>query len=279
LAALTLGAVLGFGSSSRLAGAYGLAVALDMVITTVLATYVALHWGHRPVLVFLLNGSLLLVDLVFFAANTTKLFDGGWFPLLISMVVAFMLLTWRKGQQLVQRARKHLRMSTKDFLRLLKSDPPIRIPGVAVVMSASTSSIPGTLLHHLKHNRVLHERVLLASVVVLDTPVVADADRVHVAPVGAGIQRVILRLGFTEKPNVPDGLRLAIAQRRVPDFDPEDATYYVGRQTVIATRAHAGMALWREMIFAMLNRNAELTADYFCIPAPQVVEIGSSVEI
>ena len=279
LAALTLGAVLGFGSSSRLAGAYGLAVSLDMVITTILATYVALHWGHRPVLVYLLNGSLLLVDLVFFAANTTKLFEGGWFPLLISMVVAFMMLTWRKGQQLVQRARKHLRMSTKDFLRLLKSDPPIRIPGVAVVMSASTSSIPGTLLHHLKHNRVLHERVLLVSVVVLDAPIVADEDRVHVAPIGAGIQRVILRLGFTEKPNVPDGLRLAIAQRRVPDFDPEDATYYVGRQTVIATRAHAGMALWREMVFAMLNRNAELTADYFCIPAPQVVEIGSSVEI
>jgi KUP system potassium uptake protein len=279
LAALTLGAVLGFGSSSRLAGAYGLAVSFDMVITTVLATYVALHWGHRPVLVYLLNGSLLLVDLVFFAANTTKLFEGGWFPLLISVVVAFLMLTWRKGQQLVQRARKHLRMSTRDFLRQLESNPPIRIPGVAVVMSASTSSIPGTLLHHLKHNRVLHERVLLVSVLVLDTPVVADDDRVHAVPVGAGIQRVVLRLGFTEKPNVPDALRLAISQRHVPAFDPEEVTYYVGRQTVIATKAHVGMALWREMIFAMLNRNAELTADYFCIPAPQVVEIGSSVEI
>jgi KUP system potassium uptake protein len=279
LAALTLGAVVGFGTSSRLAGAYGLAVAIDMVITTVLATFVALHWGHRPLLVYLLNGALLLVDVVFLAANTTKLFEGGWFPLLIAVVGAFLMLTWRKGQQLVQSARTHLRMAPKEFLRQLEADPPIRIPGIAVVMSASTSSIPGTLLHHLKHNRVLHERVFLVSVVVLDAPKVADEDRVHLVPIGAGIERVILRLGFTEEPNVPAGLRLAMVQHRIPDFDPERVTYYVGRQTVVATKARTGMALWREIIFAMLNRNAELTADYFCIPAPQVVEIGSSVEI
>jgi KUP system potassium uptake protein len=249
------------------------------VITTVLATFVALHWGHRPMLVYVLNGSLLLVDLVFLAANTTKLFEGGWFPLLIAVVGAFMMLTWRKGQQLVQKARTHLRMTPKEFLEQLEADPPIRIPGIAVVMSASTSSIPGTLLHHLKHNRVLHERVFLVSVVVLDVPKVASEDRVHLVPIGAGIERLILRLGFTEEPNVPAELRLAIAQHQIPDFDPERVTYYVGRQTVVATKARTGMALWREIIFAMLNRNAELTADYFGIPAPQVVEIGSSVEI
>ncbi|GEO17914.1 hypothetical protein MAE02_56100 [Microvirga aerophila] len=123
LAALTLGAVIGFGTASRLAGAYGLAVAIDMVITTVLATYVALHWGHKPVLVYLLNGSLLLVDLVFLAANTTKLFEGGWFPLLIALVGAFMMLTWRRGQQLVQKARTHLRMAPKEFLEQLEANP------------------------------------------------------------------------------------------------------------------------------------------------------------
>jgi KUP system potassium uptake protein len=279
LAALTFMAVLGFGSSSRLAGAYGLAVSLDMVITTILATFVALHWGHRPVLVYLLNGSLLLVDLVFFAANTTKLFEGGWFPLLIAFMVAFMMLTWRKGQQLVQRARAHLRMSTKDFLKLLEDQPPIRIPGTAVVMSASPTGIPGTLLHHLKHNRVLHERVFLVSVLVTDEPTAAEESRVHIVPVGAGIQRLVLRLGFTEKPHVPSALRQAATYHHLSDLDPDTITYYVGRQTIVATKARPGMAFWREVVFAMLNRNAELTADYFCIPASQVVEIGSSIEI
>jgi len=279
LAMMTFAAVLGFGSSSNLAGAYGLAVSLDMAITTVLATFVALHWGHRPVLVYLLNGFLLLVDGVFFAANTTKLFEGGWFPLLIATTVAFMMLTWRKGQQLVQRARTHLRMSTREFLHLLEHKPPIRIPGTAVVMSASPNGIPGTLLHHLKHNRVLHESVFLVSVVVTDEPVVADEARLHLIPIGEGVQRLVLRLGFTEKPNVPATLRFAAARLDLPDLDPDTITYYVGRQTVVATRALAGMAFWREVIFAMLNRNAELTADYFCIPASQVVEIGSSIEI
>jgi KUP system potassium uptake protein len=279
LALLTFAAVLGFGSSSNLAGAYGLAVSLDMVITTILATFVALHWGHRPILVYLLNGCLLLVDLVFFAANTTKLLEGGWFPLLIALSAAFMMLTWRKGQQLVQRARTHLRMSTKDFLHLLEQQPPIRIPGTAVIMSASPTGIPGTLLHHLKHNRVLHETVFLVSVVVTDEPTVKEDACVHLVPIGEGVQRLVLRLGFTEKPDVPSVLRLAAAHLRLPDFDPDAITYYVGRQTVVASKALPGMAFWREVIFAMLNRNAELTADYFCIPAAQVVEIGSSIEI
>ncbi len=216
LAALTLGAVLGFGSSSKLAGAYGLAVSFDMVITTILATFVALHWGHRPVLVYLLNGALLLVDLVFFAANTTKLFEGGWFPLLIAVTVASLMLTWRKGQQLVQQARAHLRMSTKDFLKRLEIDPPIRIPGTAVVLSATPTGIPSTLLHHLRHNRVLHERVFLVSVQVSEAPTVPDEDRSRLDPVGAGIQRLILRIGFTEEPNVPAELRAAAIQYQHP---------------------------------------------------------------
>ena len=266
LAALTLGAVLGFGSSSKLAGAYGFAVSLDMVITTILATFVALHWGHRPVLVYLLNGGLLLVDLVFFAANTTKLFEGGWFPLLIAVIVASLMLTWRKGRQLVQQARAPLRVSTKDFLQRLEIDPPLRIPGTAVVLASAPTGIPNTLLHHLKHNRVLHERVFLVSVQVSEAPTVPAEDRSLLSPVGAGIQRLILRLGFTEEPNVPAELRAAALQYQIRDLDPETVTYYVGRQTVVATRARPGMAFWREIVFSMLNRNSELTADYFGIP-------------
>jgi KUP system potassium uptake protein len=279
LAVLTLAAVIGFGSSSKLAGAYGLAVSLDMVITTILATFVAIHWGHKPLYVYLLNGSLLIVDLVFFAANTTKLFEGGWFPLLIATTVAFMMLTWRKGQQLVKVASADMRTSSADFLDRLRADPPIRIPGTAVVLTASSSGMPRSLLHHLKHNRVMHEQVLLLSLIVTDNPRAMENEQLKVTPVGEGIYRIVNRIGFMDKPNAPDAVRLAARSGALPDFDPDHLTYYVGRQTVIATEHRPGMALWREILFATLNRNAELTADYFCIPVGQVVEIGIPIEI
>ena len=174
------------------------------------------------------------MDLVFFAANTTKLFEGGWFPLLIAVSVASLMLTWRKGQQLVQQARAHLRMPLKDFLKRLEVDPPIRIPGTAVVLSATPTGVPSTLLHHLRHNRVLHERVFLVSVQVSDVPTVPDEDRLRLDAVGAGIQRLIMRIGFTEEPNVPEGLRAAATQYQIRELDPETLTYYVGRQTVVA---------------------------------------------
>ena len=279
LAVLTLGAVLGFGSSSKLAGAYGLAVSLDMAITTFLATFVALHWGHRPLYVYALNGSLLLVDLVFFAANTTKLFEGGWFPLLLASATAFVMLTWRKGRQLVEAARAHLRMSMNEFLDRLRADPPIRIPGTAVFMATSPSWVPRALLHHLKHNRVLHERIFLVSVLVTDTPSVPESERAEVVPVAEGFYRLILRFGFVEPLNVPTQLMAAALRNQVPDLDPDEVTYYVGRQSVIPSGRSPGMAVWREMLYAILNRNAELSADYFGIPVAQVVEIGIPIEI
>jgi KUP system potassium uptake protein len=279
LAVLTLGAVLGFGSSSKLAGAYGLAVSLDMVITTILATFVALHWGHKPLAVYLLNGSLLVVDLVFFAANTTKLFEGGWLPLLIASTVAFMMLTWRTGQQLLKKARSHLRVSMSEFLERIRTSPPIRVPGTAIVMASSTTGVPRSLLHYLRHNRVLHERVIIASVVVADEPRVAAEKHFKLVPLSEGIQRLVIHIGFMDKPNVPAAVRLAAAQGYLPGVDPEDVTYFVGRQTVVPTESHPGMALWREVLFATLNRNAELSADYFCIPAAQTIEIGIPIEI
>jgi KUP system potassium uptake protein len=279
LAVLTLGAVIGFGSSSKLAGAYGLAVSLDMVITTILATFVALHWGHRPLAVYLLNGSLLVVDLVFFAANTTKLFEGGWLPLLIASTVAFMMLTWRTGQQLLKEARAHLRVSMSEFLDRLSASPPLRVPGTAIVMASSPTGVPRSLLHHLRHNRVLHERVIIVSVVVTDEPRASEEEHLKLAPIGEGIQRLIVHIGFMDKPNVPAAIRLAAARGLLPGVDPDDVTYVVGRQTVIPTESRPGMALWREMLFATLNRNAELSADYFCIPAAQTIEIGIPIEI
>jgi KUP system potassium uptake protein len=279
LAVLTVGAVLGFGSSSKLAGAYGLAVSLDMAITTLLATFVALQWGFKPWAVYLLNGSLLVVDLVFLAANTTKLFEGGWFPLVLAGAVTFVMLTWRKGRQLVEIARAHLRVSTSELLNRLQANPPVRVPGTAVFMAGSPSGVPRALLHHLKHNRVLHERVLLVSVVVADVPSIPDEDRVETIPIGEGIQCVVLHYGFIEAPNVPNALLSGALHAHLPDLDPHRVTYYVGRHVIIPTGLRHGMAVWREMLFAILNRNAELSVDYFCIPVGQAFEVGIPLEI
>jgi KUP system potassium uptake protein len=285
LALATLGAVIGFGSSGALAGAYGIAVSLLMAITTVLAALVALQWGYNPLAVAAVNGFFLVIDLLYFAANSTKFFEGGWFPLLLAVSVAFLMLTWRTGQRLVEEVRIHLRQPEQVFVRRLLAAapllaaPPVRLPGAAIVLTAATSGIPLVLTHHVKHNRVLHERVLLVTVVTTEEPRVPEADRIEVVPVAAGISRLFLRYGFMESPDVSEALRLAISQGQLAGIDLDDVTYYLGRETIIPTRAVLGMALWREEIFAILNRNAERSAAYFCIPARQVVEIGIEIEI
>jgi KUP system potassium uptake protein len=189
-----------------------------------------------------------------------------------------MMLTWRNGQQLLKQARTHLRVPMSEFLERLRTNPPIRVPGTAIVMASSSTGVPRSLLHHLRHNRVLHERVIIASVVVTDEPHSAE-EHLKLVPVGDGIQRLIVHIGFMEKPNVPTAIRLAAERGLLPDVDPEEVTYFVGRQTVIPTEARPGMALWREVLFATLNRNAELSADYFCIPAAQTIEVGIPIEI
>ncbi len=278
LAAVTLGAVLGFGSSDALAGAYGVGVSLLMAITTLLATFIALRWGYLPIVVLTVNGLFFLVDLVFFGANSIKFLEGGWFPLLLAAVIAFLMLTWRRGQQIVEAERAKLRQPVEEFRETLRTDPPYRIRGTGVFLSGARSAVPLLLTHHLKHNHVLHERVLLVTVVATETPRVPDEERVEVMPVADGIKRVILHYGFMESPDVPKGLRLAAAEGRIDPIDPQRTTYYLGRETVIATYRR-GMARWRETIFAILYHNAERSAAYFCVPAAQVIEIGIEIEI
>ena len=279
LALVTLGAVVGFGSSGALAGAYGVAVSLLMAITTVLAAFVALQWGYSPLAVVAVNGFFLVIDLLFFSANVTKFFEGGWFPLLLAVGIALLMLTWRTGQRQVEKARILLRQAEKVFVRRLLEAPPVRLPGTAIILTSASSGIPLVLTHHLKHNRVLHERVLLVTVRTTEEPRVAEADRIEVAHVADGISRVVLRYGFMESPDVPEALRLAISQSQLAGIDLDDVTYYLGRETIIPTHKVLGMALWREEIFAILNRNAERSAAYFCVPARQVVEIGIEIEI
>jgi KUP system potassium uptake protein len=279
LAVATLGAVIGFGSSDALAGAYGIAVSLLMAITTLLAALVAIQWGFNPLIVIVVNGLFLVIDLIFFAANSLKLFEGGWFPLLLALSVAFVMLTWRTGQRLVERAKNRLRKPEEVFVRKLSESPPVRIPGTAAFLAAATSGMPVFLVHHLKHNRVLHERVLLVSVVTLEDPRVEDANRVEVVPICEGLTRIILRYGFMETPDVKHGLKLAISQGHLTDVNLNELTYYLGRETIVPSGRLPGMFVWREALFALLHRNAERSAAYFCVPARQVVEIGVEIEI
>jgi len=279
LAAGTLGAVVTFGSSNALGGAYGIAVSMLMAVTTVLAGLVALNWGFRPLVVVAVNGFFLVVDLVFVAANATKLFEGGWFPLALAGIVAFLMLTWRTGYLLLEAQRSRMRQREDDFIEWVLANPPIRLPGAAAIFSAASTGIPLALTHHLRHNRVLHERVLLISIVSSDAPRINPGERVKFEPVGAGITRIILQFGFMEHPNVMDGLKLACRDPSLRDIDPEEITYYFRRVMVIPSGRVPGMAVWRERLFAAMHLNANLPAAYFGVPTAQVVEVGLEVEI
>jgi KUP system potassium uptake protein len=279
LAAGTLGAVITFGSSDALGGAYGIAVSMLMAVTTVLAALVALQWGYNPLAVAAVNGSLLVVELIFVAANAMKLLAGGWFPLLLACVVAFLMLTWRTGYRMLEHQRSRMRQREDEFVEWVLENPPVRLPGAAAIFTAGSSGIPLALTHHLRHNRVLHERVLLVSVASSDAPRVDPDQRAKLVPVGAGITRVTLHFGFMEHPNVMEGLRLACRDPGLRGIDPERITFYSRRVMVIASGKVPGMAVWRERIFAAMHLNANLPAAYFGVPTAQVVEMGLEVEI
>jgi KUP system potassium uptake protein len=279
LALGTLTAVVGFGSSDALAGAFGIAVSLLMAITTLMATFVALHWKHNPWIVATVNGSLLAVDLLFCASTSTKLLDGGWFPLLIAFSISFLMLTWRKGQQLLDSVRLALRQSSQQFIAALQADPPTRLPGTAVVIGRMAQGVPLPLTQNMKHNHVLHEHVLLVAAHVTEAPRVPDAERAVVTPLGNGITRVELRFGFMEQQNVPQGLNTAVAQGKIELGDPEEVTYYAGHETIIPLGQNPQMARWRESIFALMHANAQRPGAYFKIPCTQLMEIGVEFEI
>jgi KUP system potassium uptake protein len=279
LAVATLGAVVGFGTSDALAGAYGIAVSLLMAITTFLAALVALQWGFNRTLVIAVNGFFLIIDLIFFSANTIKLFEGGWFPLLLAGVVAFLMLTWRRGQSLSEKARSAMRESEREFIKHICDSPPVRLPGTAAFLTSGTVGIPLPLTHHLKHIYALHERVLLVTVLTSEEPRVLDESRVELHDLPAGVTRVILHFGFTESPSVPEGVRYATEQAELDCGKLDNVSYYIGRETIIPTAHIAGMWVWREALYAVMQRNAERSAAYFGIPAAQVVEIGIEIEI
>ena len=278
LAAATLTAVIGFGSSDALAGAFGIAVSLLMAITTVMATFVARQWGHSLWVVAPVNGSLIALDLLFFASTSSKLIDGGWFPLLIAALISFVMLTWRRGREVMDSARLELRQSVDQFVAEVHACAPIRVPGTAIMLGRLSQGVPMQLTLNMKRNRVLHEHVLLVTIAIAEVPRVAERDRAMVAPISDGLTRVELTFGFMERPDVPRGLGCAVAQGKLPATDLEQAIYFTGHETLIPRGARQ-MALWRERLFTLMHRNAQRPGAYFRIPASQIMEIGVEFEI
>jgi KUP system potassium uptake protein len=279
LAAATLGAVIGFGTSDALAGAYGIAVSLLMAITTLLAALVAIQWGYSPFIVIAVNGFFLVIDCIFFAANSTKLFEGGWFPLLLAGAVAFLMLTWRSGVKLVEGARGKLRQPEEDLIETAVDKCHARLSGTAVFLASAPNGVPLALTQFVKHNHCLHQRVVLVTVLIEEAPRIPDEDRAEVIEVIPGITRVILHYGFMQYPTIYQGLALACRQDKLPGIDLTDITYYIGRETIIPSEDIPGMWLWRENVFAFLQRNAERSAAFFGLPTKQVVEFGTEIEI
>ncbi|ROO26707.1 potassium transporter Kup [Salinisphaera orenii YIM 95161] len=272
----TIGLVIGFGSSSNLAAAYGVAVSMDMVITTILAFFVAYRWDWSPRLAGVIAAVLLVVDLAFFGANLFKVPDGGWYPLALAAAIFFLMGTWRRGRELVGRQLREDTEPLEDFIAGLDDDA-YRIDGSAIFMTDAGPRTPPMLLHHLRHNRVLHEQVILLTVYTQDVPQVPAARRMEIEDLGRGFVRVQLHYGFMQATNVPVALRFA--SEFGLDVDLEESTFYVGRETLIPTTERPGMWIWRERLFAFMSRNANRATAYYRIPPERVVELGIQIEI
>jgi KUP system potassium uptake protein len=269
--------VVGFGSSSNLAAAYGVAVTATMVITTVLLAVVEREkWGWSLPLVLTLTGFFLIIDLAFFGANIIKIPHGGWFPLVVGAFIFLFMTTWKKGRRILAERLLSGAHPIEEFLRDIAKNPPVRVPGTAVFMNGTATGTPPALMHNLEHNKVLHERVVLLTVKTRQAPYVEAQERVKVEALGHDFYRMIINYGFMEDPDIPKVLEELGPP--VPTFDRMSTTYFLGRETVMASK-HPGMMIWREKLFALMSRNASSATAYFCLPPNRVVELGSQVEI
>jgi KUP system potassium uptake protein len=274
-----IAAVIGFGSSSRLAGAYGVAVTATMLVDTLLTFFVIRYgWGYPLALCVFATGFFFAIDLAFFASTLLKIHDGGWFPLSIGAAVFVILATWRRGREiLIDRLRK-TSVPLEPFLESLFRQPPERVPGTAVFLTATPDVTPHALLHNLNHNKVLHERVVFLTVEIRDVPWVAFTDRVKVERLGHGCWRVRVRYGFMNRPDVTRALELCNVLGL--DFNLMETSFFLSREKIVPVAGNAGgMAHWRERMFAAMARNAGNITDYFNIPTNRVIELGTRVEI
>ena len=278
LLVMVLIAVLGFRSSENLSAAYGIAVTGTMTVTTILALVVARYQWHWSRLTVAFAGLLLLtIDLSFLSANVIKIEYGGWFPLVLGVGVFIVMTTWRRGRELVVREIKQSGLALGPFIENVGEHPPLRVPGTAVFLTANQHAVPHALLHNLKHNKVLHERNVLLTVEMLETPV-ADADeRIQINALGGDFYGLELRFGFAEDPNIPQAL--SRCSKAGLAFDMMDTTFFLSRETIIADERRPGMALWRDKLFAFMARNALPATAFFQIPGNRLIELGAQVEI
>ena len=272
-----VGLVLGFKTSSNLAAAYGIAVAMTMVITTLLI-YVVMRevWGWSTASAVVVVVGFLIVDLAYFGANLFKIPDGGWFPLVVGVGIFTFMTTWKKGRQLLAARMRQDELSIERFVGAIAKKGVTRVSGTAVYMYSHPGGTPPALLANLRHNNVLHETVVLLSVITEDVPRVPGAKRADVWDLGKGFFQVVLKYGFMEQPDVPRAL--GQITRRGFGIDADDTVYVLGRETVLATDL-PGMAIWREKLFALMSRNAVNAARFFHLPSDRSLEIGVNVEI
>jgi KUP system potassium uptake protein len=279
LLVLILAAVLGFRSSNNLASAYGIAVTGTMVITTMLALVVARYqWRWSLPAVVLTGLCLLTVDLGFFSANIIKVESGGWFPLVLGLGIFVAMATWRRGRELVVREIKQGGLAIAPFIQNMIEHPPNRVQGTAVFLTPNADAVPNALLHNLKHNKVLHERNVLLTVEMLDTPVADAKERFEWQALDDGFGRLLFRFGFAEDPDIPRAMTFS-GIHGGPAFDLMDTTFFLSREMVVAASRRPGMADWRDKLFAFMARNALPATAFFHIPGNRLIELGAQVEI
>ncbi len=270
-------AVVMFRSSGNLAAAYGIAVTLDMLITTVLTFFVIRYSWKYPLWLCLLPTSIFFViDLAFFSSNMLKLFAGGWFPLLIGGIVFMLMMTWKQGRGLMHRAQQAEAIALPEFLESIFVSPPVRVAGTAVFLTSDTGTVPNALLHNLKHNKVLHEQNLFVTVRNHEVPWIGLDKRLQIDALGHDCWAVSIHYGFKNDPDVPKALQGL--RGHGCDLEAMTTSYFLSRDLVTPTLG-AGMALWREKLFAQMHHNAGAAAEFLNLPSNSVIELGSKVEI
>ena len=272
-----IGLVLGFQNSSAMAAAYGVSVTGSMLIDTVLVIILASQgWRVKPVIIWVAGISYLIIDIALFSANAIKFLHGAWVPVMLGLVVFTIMRTWRHGRNLVREQINRDSLRIEHFIKSIMVDPPVRVQGTAIFMTPSNDYLPPSLLHNLKHNKVLHSQNILLSVETASIPRAEKEERFSYHELGSGFSRLTLRYGYMEDPDVPKSLK----QWNIPglEFDPMDTTYFASREALIA-KADQGMVIWRDKLFLFMSRNATPATEFFGIPGERLVELGTKVVI
>lgn len=275
--AAVVGAVVGFGSATNLASAYGIANTGTMLVTSILTFFVIrFGWKYNLFLCIAATAFFVTIDVALFSSNATKFFHGGWFPIALGLVLCVVMLTWRRGRALVFDNLKKHAIPLEDFLASLFVSPPVRVAGTAVFLRGEADGVPHALLHNLSHNKVLHERVIFITLHNREVPWVPFSERIKVSDLGNNCWQVDVFYGFKNEPDIPNALDLC--EPFGLRFEALDTSYFISRQTIISSPG-SGMAMWRESLFVTMSRNARDAADFYQIPSNRVIEVGAQVEI